>query len=287
MPDLMYPFRFLVAAALAGTHWLITAFGLDPDSGLTWVLSIVGLVVIIRTLLLPITVHSVKQARASGNARPALNALREKYKDAKDIEEFKKMREEQMAIQAEHGVSRLGCLPVLLQMPVFFALYQVLLRAANNQPLGAMNDALVASMGQATVMGVRLGERLGALGNLLANPGHFGLVIVLAVTSAVLGYVTQKRYVLRNMVLDGMPPEFVKTQEIMPIMTAGMMLFAAVAVPVGLLFYWVSSNAYTLVQQAVVTRWFPTPGSRAHDEWMVRNGITPPEEEPAPKPTQE
>lgn len=75
---------------------------------------------------------------------------------------------------------------------------------------------------------------------------------------------------LPNLVLDGMPAAFADAQRMMPALSAVGVLVAASAVPVGLLVYWVASNAWTLGQQAVVTRWFPTPGSAAHLAWQAR-----------------
>lgn len=277
MPSFLMPFAHIVAVVLAAAHSLVTSLGFTPDSGVTWVLAIVGLVVTVRTLLLPLTVHGVKLARASANARPALTEMRKRYEGRTDLESLRAMREEQLAIQAEHGVSRAGCLPMLLQMPILFALYGVLSAVARGEAVGAMNASLVSSIGSASFLGVGLAERLGSWGALGGDPTHLGVIVVLALTSAALSYATMRWFSLPNMVLDGMPQQMVDVQKMMPMLSALGLLFAAAAVPVGLLVYWVASNAYTLAQQAIVMRWFPTPGSPAHDAWQARQsrrGVT-------------
>lgn len=271
MPGILMPFAHVVAAVLAAAHTLLVAIGLPADSGLTWVLAITGLVIGVRTLLLPLTVHGVKLARASANARPALDELRKRYEGRTDLESFKAMREEQLAIQAEHGVSRAGCLPMLLQLPILFALYGVLSAVARGEAVGAMDAAHVSSLGSATLLGVGLTERLGSWGALGGDPTHLLVIAVLALASAALSYATQRWFTLPNMVLTGMPAAIADVQKMMPIMSALGLLVASAAVPVGLLVYWVASNAYTLVQQAVIVRWFPTPGSPAHEAWQARH----------------
>lgn len=268
MPDLLSPFTHLVAAALAAAHTFAAWLGLDPGGGPAWLLAIVGLVIVVRAVLLPLTAHSVRLARASGRARPQLTELRRRYQGRKDLESLREMAAEQRRIQAEHGVSRAGCLPVLLQLPVLFALYHVLAGVARGEPVGAMDAVLVASAGSASLLGVSLADRL----DLLASPGRLAVVAGLALTSALLSYATQRWFVLPNLVLDGLPEAFADAQRMMPVLSAVGLLVAAGAVPVGLLVYWVASNAWTLGQQAVITRWFPTPGSAAHAGWQARRG---------------
>lgn len=268
MPDLLSPVVDLVAAALAGAHSLLTALGLDPGGGAGWVLAIVALVVLVRALLLPLTVHGVRLARASAKARPALTELRQRYAGRKDLESMRRLAEEQRRIQSEHGMSRLGCLPILLQVPILFALYHVLASVARGESVGPMDATLVAAAGSASLLGVSLADRLGTA--LLAEPVQLAVIGGMALLSAALGYVTQRWLVLPNMVLDGLPDAFAETQRMMPALSAVGLLVAAGAVPTGLLVYWVASNVWTLGQQAVITRWFPTPGSPAHDAWLAR-----------------
>lgn len=198
--------------------------------------------------------------------------LRKKYEGKTDIESLKAMRQEQVAIQAEHGMSAVGCLPLLLQLPIFFALYQVLQHVANGQAVGMMNAELVASMRSGTIFGISLADRMGPINAILTSPQHFLVILGLALLSAVFVYLTQVKYSLPNMALEDLPETMQQVQRVMPLYSSVGILVAAVAVPVGLLVYWVASNAWTLVQQAVITLRYPTPGTPAHRAKLAREG---------------
>ena len=252
----------LIAAALATAHSLVTGLGLPADGSLGWMLAVIALVAAVRVALLPVVAHGVRLAHAGARARPHLRELQQRYAGRTDPDSLRELLAARRAVNAEHGVSRLGCLPVLLQLPILFALYGVLNAVAHRQPVGAMDAALVASAGSATVLGVSLADRWGdAVGH---SAGHALVVVALASLAAALSYLTQRYAVLPNQVLDGLPDAFAQAQRAMPALSAVGILVGAVAVPVGLLVYWVANNAFTLVQQGVVTRYAPTPGSAAY-----------------------
>ncbi len=252
----------LIAATLAAAHRAVTGLGLPADGSVAWLLAIVALVVMVRLVLLPVVVHGVRMAHAGARARPDLLDLQRRYAGRTDPDSLRELLAARRAVNADHGVSRLGCLPVLLQLPILFALYAVLSAVAQRQPIGAMDAALVASAGSASILGVTLADRWGdALGH---STGHALVVVVLAALAAGLSYLTQRYAVLPNMVLDGMPDGFAEVQRMMPAVSALGILVAAVAVPFGLLVYWVATNAWTLAQQGLIVRFAPTPGSAAY-----------------------
>src|SRR5260370_7715869 len=93
-----------------------------PTSGVTWVLSIAILVVAMRLLMLPLFVKQMHTQRAMTALTPKINEIRKKYKGDKE-----KLNAETMKLYQEAGVNPLmGCLPVVLQLPLFFALFNVL-----------------------------------------------------------------------------------------------------------------------------------------------------------------
>lgn len=257
---MLSPFTDLVSRILATAHTVLSATGLDPAAGLTWALSITVLVVVVRLALLPLTVHGVRLAHSSARARPALTELRRRYQGRRDLASLQAMQAEQRRIQAEHRVSNLGCLPLLLQLPILYALYRVLSQVAGGQPIGAMDLALVASAGSASLLGIGLAERLGQGASLQDTL----LIGALGLVAAAIAYVTQRWLVLPNTITDGLPEPMLQAQQLMPLAAAIGVLVAAATVPAGLVFYWLTSNLWTMGQQAVITRWFPTPGTAAH-----------------------
>jgi YidC/Oxa1 family membrane protein insertase len=149
-----------------------------------------------------------------------------------------------------HGRARLGCLPLLLQVPVWLALYHLLDQVAAGTSVGAMTPTLVASLGAATLLGVPLADR----GYLGIGPTHLVVVAGLALLAAGFGYVTQ-RYVAPPLVLtEGVPQAMATVQHWMPTVSAVSLLFAGGFVPVALLVYWVCNSGWTLGQSALLTR---------------------------------
>jgi YidC/Oxa1 family membrane protein insertase len=223
------------------------------------VLCIAAVVAVVRLALLPLAIHGVGQAHASARARPRLQALAKRYRNRKDPDSLRAFAQERRRIAAEHNLSRWGVLPVLLQLPIWLALYHLVAHVAAGEPVGAMHAGLVASVSTATVLGVPLAER----GYLGAGWAHLAVVAGLAATAALMSYITQKYLVAPNTVLTDPPEVMTKVHQLMPAISALGLIVAAGAVPVALLVYWVCNSAWTFGQSAIVWRWFPTPGSPA------------------------
>lgn len=244
------PLSDLLAAVVAGAHDGLTALGLAPDAGLTWCLSIAAVVVIVRGALLPITVHTVRAAHAAAYARPQLRELSQKYRGRTDREAVAAQMQERREIAAEHGLSRLGCLPLLLQLPVWLGLYHLLATVAGGTAVGALDPGLVASLGAATLVGVPLAGR----GYLGGGPAHLAVVAGLAATAAVLTYATQRFLVAPA---EGLPETVGRVQQLMPGISAAGLLVAGGAVPVLLLASWVLNALWTLAQTTLLRRRHP------------------------------
>src|SRR5580700_5959700 len=152
-----------------------TLFG--PATGLAWGLSIVILVMFIRLLLVPLFVKQVHAQRKMAQHAPHLQELRKKYKGDKQ-----RLNEETMKFYKENGVNPLaGCLPMIPQLIVFFALFNVLRAITTWTPGTATKYGLtvpvVVREQKATIFGVHLGDRL--LFSHQHVPLHVGIVILL------------------------------------------------------------------------------------------------------------
>ena len=132
------PFSHALAAVVAAAHAGLTSLGADPASGTTWLLCIAAVVVAVRLALLPLTVHGVRLAHASARARPHLQELARRYRNRRDPDSLRAFAAERRRLASEHGMSRLGCLPLLVQLPIWLALYRLLADAAAGLPVGAM-----------------------------------------------------------------------------------------------------------------------------------------------------
>ncbi len=256
---MLEPLKSVLSALMSAAHTLVTHLGADPGGAVGWCLSIAAIVVVVRSLLLPITVHQVRNARRMAVARPHLQELAKRYKGRTDPDSVRAMMEERRALSAEHGVSRLGCLPVLLQLPIWFALYHLVSDVAAGSPVGAMDAEQVALFDRAGLLGVGLSDS-----GLLGQGGtHLAVVLTLAALAAAISFTTQRCFVLPNTTTEGLPEAMQQATRVMPTLSAVGMLAAGAVVPVGLLVYWVFSQLWTLGQSFVVWRWFPSPGTPA------------------------
>src|SRR5829696_5901909 len=261
MPDLLSPITHAVAAVLAATHHVAGALGLSPGSASAWLLAVLLLVVAVRTLLLPITIHGVRSSHARAHAAPQLRALHERYTGSRDLEQLTVMRAEQKAIHAEHGVSSWSLAPALLQLPLFYAVYRVVSDLTAGQSVGALDASLVASASAASVAGLQLTSHLGST---LAQNVPAGLVLVaLAPVGALLSLLTQRWFVLPMTDVTDLGESMATVQRLMPWLGAAGVLVAAAFVPAGFIVYWLFNNAWTFVQQGLIWRLAPTPGSPA------------------------
>lgn len=112
----------LLGLIMEGIFNLLDLIGI-PNIGL----SIILFTIVIYLLLLPLTIKQQKFSKLSAKMNPELNAIREKYKNRKDNDSAMQMNAETQAVYAKYGVSPSGsCVQLLIQMPILFALYQVI-----------------------------------------------------------------------------------------------------------------------------------------------------------------
>ena len=265
--SVLAPVSHALAAALAGAHHVL-AFAGDNAS---WLLAIAAVVVLVRLVLLPLTIRGVRTAHASARARPQLQALTKKYqkqtsKSSPTQADMMAMMEERRKINEEHGVPRFAMLAAFAQLPIFLALYHLLSDVSRSNSVGAMSDSLVASLGNATFLGAPLTGH----GYLSGDTTHLVITLGLAATAAAVSFLSQRLWVLPNMVRADMPDSMIRMQELMPVISAGGMLLAGSTVPLALLVYWVISGLWTAGQAAVIHHRFPTPGSPAAERRALR-----------------
>src|ERR671932_1722778 len=156
---LLSPLEYAVAAIMVAFHTVLSAIGMPADSGWTWALSIVGLVVVIRILLIPLFVKQIRASRAMQLIQPEMKKIQDKYKGKSDPASRQAMTQETMALYKESGTNPFSsCLPILLQSPIFFALFRVLNGIPHHQTIGPLNATLVEQADQATIFGAPLSD---------------------------------------------------------------------------------------------------------------------------------
>ncbi|GAB3615542.1 membrane protein insertase YidC [Okibacterium endophyticum] len=274
---ILWPLKWVVELILVGWHWVLSGpAGLDPAAGLTWVLSIVGLVLVVRALLIPLFVKQIKNQRRMMEVAPQLKKIQDKYKGKKDQFSREAMSRETMALYKNTGTNPLGsCLPLLVQMPIFFALFSVLNDAQHSKTgVGPLNEALAHEFGSASLFGAPLHMSFStAMGE-----GEVGVMVIAAVMVVLMTasqFITQLQIVSKNISDETKASPMFKQQRILLYLLPFVFLFSGFAFPLGVMFYWLTSNMWTMVQQFLIIRNMPMPGTEAakqREERLARKG---------------
>jgi YidC/Oxa1 family membrane protein insertase len=261
--DLLWPIKWVIELILVTFHNLFVGVGIASASGISWVLAIVGLVLVVRAALIPIFVKQIRSQRNMMLVQPELQKLQKKYKGKTDRESKERFAKEQMALYKRTGSNPLSsCLPLLLQMPIFFSLFSVLNNAQRDLAgVGLMTKKLANSFSQAEIFGAKLSATFFGSDELNVKI-IAGIMIVLMSASQ---FITQKQIMAKNQNPATQNSQFMQTQKIMLYALPLVFLFSGLTFPLGVMTYWLVSNFWTMGQQFVVIRNMPTPGSPAHD----------------------
>lgn len=277
MDTILWPLKVAVAWVMVRIHDLLVLIGMSKGPGVAWVLSIVGLTIVMRLLIMPLFVRQIRASRGMQLMQPELKALQDKYKGKKDQASRQRMQEEMMALYRKHGTNPFSsCFPILLQMPVFFALFRVLANLqsvaggtyAGHDSIGPLTAALADEVQNSKVFGASLSSSF-----MNASDGATKIVtVVMIVIMSVTQWYTMAQLSTKNM------PESAKTSDnpmmrsqkimmtVMPIFFA----FTGIQFQIGVLVYWVTTNLWTMGQQFFTIRNMPAPGSEAEKKYRAR-----------------
>jgi YidC/Oxa1 family membrane protein insertase len=255
---LLDPLYEAVAWVIMRLHALFGAmFG--PSSGWAWALTIIFLVIIMRLLLVPLFIKQMHATRKMTALAPQVAELKKKYKGDKQ-----KLNEETMKLYRENGANPLaGCLPVVAQLPVFFALFGVLRAISLDEPKYGLTPAVVHSAQTAHILGVTVADRL--LSKLLP-PTFFPLnteqrivILLTVVVSATTTFMTVRQSMKRGMTPQMDPDNPMASSQKMMQYIVPVFALSGLYWQYGLVMYWVTTNLWTLGQQYVLFKRFPPP----------------------------
>lgn len=292
MDGLLMPLKVAEAWVMVTIHKLLVAIGMSDGPGPAWVLSIVGLTVAVRVLIMPLFVKQIRSSRGMQAMQPELRALQNKYKGKKDPASQERMREEMMALYRKHGTNPLSsCLPMLIQIPIFFALFRVLARlqeiansagSAHPVKIGPLTPALAADVQSSSLLGAPLSSSFMNSGSATVKIVTMVLIVLMTATQF---------YTMHQLTMKNMPKSVTESDN--PVMRSqrmmmyGMPLIFFITGPqfqVGVLIYWLVSNVWTMGQQWWTIRNMPAVGSEAYkkrQERRRRKGL-PPDDEKKP-----
>ena len=221
--------------------------------GLSWGLAIIALTFTVRLLVLPLSIRGIKSMRHMQLVAPELKEVQEKYKDDRE-----RQQREMMALYKKHGVNPLAsCFPVLLQIPFFIAVYQ-LLRGDQFKEDVEQSGASVQFLFVNSIIAVPEGAEKWVL-----------IILFLVTTAATFIYTTATTQTTTG------PQKY--------IFLALPVLFAPIIArqPAGLAVYWIATNVWSLGQQVIVQRMIPAPTPPSQEEKVKAKATAPP---PPPPP---
>ncbi len=185
-----------------------------------WGVAIIVLTIIIKIIFFPLTYSSTKSMARMQELQPKIKALRAKYKKSKtDIAQRRQMNEEMMKLYKEHGVNPAGgCLPMLIQLPVFWAIWRLL----------------------SVSIELRNSPFMFWIKDLSVKDPYYVTPILMGVT----------QFISQKMTPSGADPSQARMMLIMPVI----MTFFFLGFPSGLVLYWLASNVLQILQQDIMNK---------------------------------
>src|ERR1039458_6255805 len=210
--------------------------------GGSWGLAIVGLTVLIRAVLVPLTYRQLKSMQEMQRLAPQISALKEKYKEDKQ-----RQQQEIMNFYKENKVNPLGsCLPLVAQLPVFISLFYMLRKTLRADICPNIQHAYQAVHGASatTPCGANHGAGFLFIPDLTNKAS--GIVLIVLIFLYV-GTQLSSSLMMSSATMD-------KTQRQIMLFMPLVFVFFIISFPAGVIVYWITTNTWTILQQYVVKR---------------------------------
>ena len=273
MDTLLWPLKVAVAWVMVTIHKALVLIGFPDGPGVAWVLSIIGLTIVVRLLIMPLFVKQIRASRGMQLLQPEMQALQAKYKGKKDPESRQRMNEEMMALYRKHGTNPMAsCLPILVQMPIFFALFRVLASlgavAGGRPAIGPLTQQLAEQVQASSVFGASLSSSFLGSSDTQVKIVTVAMIIIMSVTQ----WYTMAQLSMKNMSTDSLNSDnpMIRSQRMMLYVMPVIFAVSGVNFQIGVLVYWVVSNLWTMGQQFFTIRNMPAPGSEAEKKYRAR-----------------
>ena len=281
MDTILWPLKVAVAWVMVYIHKFLVLIGLSDGPGVAWVLSIIGLTIFVRILIMPLFVRQIRASRGMQLMQPELQALQAKYKGKKDAASKQRQQEEMMALYRKHGTNPFAsCFPILIQMPIFFALFRVLanLQAIaegtyeGRDSIGPLTADLANQVQHSTVFGASLSSSF-------MNPSDISSALTVKIVTVIMiiAMSATQWYTMAQLSMKNMPESsknsdnpMMRSQRMMMTIMPLFFAFTGVQFQIGVLIYWVTSNLWTMGQQFYTINRMPAPGSEAEKKFRAR-----------------
>ncbi|WP_246002366.1 membrane protein insertase YidC [Allorhizocola rhizosphaerae] len=252
---LMEPIYWGLSWIMLMWHKLWDAIGLSGEwlgTNWDWILALVFLVITVRIIIFPLFVKQIRSQRAMQALQPQLKALQEKHKGDRET-----LQKEMMNLYRENKANPLmGCLPLILQMPVFLGVFHIIRRLDGTKVIsgnkyGGWTLENYFDASAAKLFGVKISAAFSMGGSAAVLCGILGVVMIVTT------YLTSRQMILKTGWSE--EPTQRMMQKLMLYGIPATLIVSAVAFPLGLIIYWTTSNLFSLGQQMWVLRKYPPP----------------------------
>ena len=264
-----------VGRLLSWIHSGLVGLGLDSASGWAWGLSIILLTVTVRLLLFPLFVKQIKSQRRMQELAPKIKELQKQHKGDRET-----LNTEMMKLYKQNNANPIaGCLPLLLQLPVFFALFTVIRNfKLNAQDAYGLTGTQLSEGAAAQVLGAPISAAFNSPASLIAELGANHTTVRIVAFLMVIGmgastFWTQRQMMARAGTTD---PQQLMVQRLLLYVLPLSFAVSGVFFPIGVLLYWLTTNVWSMGQQAYVIKRMPpvilTPGKPGAAESPATKG---------------
>lgn len=242
---------------------------LPTDNGLVG-LSIIIYTILVYTLMMPLTIKQQRTSKMTAVINPEVQAIQKKYRNKKDQASMMKQQEEIQQVYDKYGTSMTGgCLPLLIQMPLLFALYPVIYNIQSYVP--AIKDAPAAVNRFITIP-----DLTQAPITMIKNSGSYSIpaaaIIITAILLPVLSGLTQYGSIKLSQAISGQQMDkdnpMASTMNTMNITMPVFSVFMVFTLPTGIGLYWIISAVVRCVQQVLINKHLST---MSIDELIEKN----------------
>jgi YidC/Oxa1 family membrane protein insertase len=221
---------------------------------------------------MPLFVRQIHSSRRMQLIQPEMQKIQKKYKGKRDPESQKAQQAEIMDLYRRTGTNPFSsCLPILIQSPFFFALFQLLnnlkgIAEGTQKPIGPITQQVAQTIETSTILGAKLSDSFVHSTTLNVKILSAVLIVLMSATT----FTTQYQLMRKNMPASALDNPFAKQQKVLLYLMPLFFAFSGINFPIGVLLYWLTTNLWTMGQQFYVIRRNPTPGSEAHEELQRR-----------------
>lgn len=228
---------------------------LTTDQGLVG-LSIIIYTILVYTCMMPLTIKQQRTSKMTSVMNPEIQAIQKKYRNKRDQASMLKQQEEMQQVYDKYGTSMMsGCLPLLIQMPLLFALYPVIYDIQDYIP--ALEGASAAVNQFLTIPDLTISPW-----TMIRHSGDYGLpaamIIVTAILLPVLSALTQFGSIKLSQAISGTVIDkdnpMAGTMKTMNVTMPLFSLYIVFTLPTGIGIYWIVSAVVRCIQQIFINK---------------------------------